>query len=193
MERRVVGPSLFFKPNNTKIMNKFIMLIFGVYFLPTMLAAQQLSNKVLASAGAYAENSGGSLSYTVGEMTMVNTFSAGNNILTQGFQQPNKNPAGISNNAISDFGSFNVYPVPAIDNLWYSFEFAESGTIAISVYDQLGQKVANVYRADNISGKVVRQLDINSLAAGIYFLKVDFISSATANRHEMAKKFQVIN
>ena len=47
--------------------------------------AQSLSPSVISSAGDFFSNASGSLSSTVAEMTMVETFSSTNNKLTQGF------------------------------------------------------------------------------------------------------------
>lgn len=62
----------------------FFLLIF---FIPFMIVAQSVSPEVISSAGDYYENSNGSLSWTLGEIA-TETYTAGNIILTQGFQQP---------------------------------------------------------------------------------------------------------
>jgi len=46
-----------------------VVLVFGF----TNMQAQSLSPQVIASTGGYSSNANGSLSYTVGEMTMVQT------------------------------------------------------------------------------------------------------------------------
>lgn len=56
--------------------------------IPAFLCAQSVSPEVISSSGDYFEGSNGSLSWTLGEIA-TETFSNGNNILTQGFQQPN--------------------------------------------------------------------------------------------------------
>jgi hypothetical protein len=55
--------------------------------LPGLLAAQSLSPVVIASAGNYYQGSNASLSWTLGEVA-TETYTSGNVILTQGFQQP---------------------------------------------------------------------------------------------------------
>src|SRR5437899_12474793 len=108
-----------------------------IYFL-TLIAfgalasnAQSLSPTVIASTGGFSSNANGSLSYTVGEMTMVQTFSANGNILTQGFQQPNENVTGLLDITKDDFGSFVVYPNPAVDNVFFGFQLPEAGKVQI--------------------------------------------------------------
>lgn len=53
----------------------------------TMTQAQSLSPTVVSSSGGYFTGAGTSLSWTLGEIA-TETFGNGNNILTQGFQQP---------------------------------------------------------------------------------------------------------
>ena len=126
-------------------------------------------------------------------MTMVQTFSAGNNILTQGFQQPNDNLVGILDLAKTDFGSFAVYPNPAIDNMYYGFELPESGKVTISLFDELGQKVSDLYNSNYSSGKVTQSTNVTLFAAGVYFLTMNFTSDKDGKTHTLTQKFQVIN
>lgn len=58
-----------------------------VWLLSFTVAAQSLSPEVIASLGEYYQNANNSISYTLGEIA-TETYSAGSNILTQGFQQP---------------------------------------------------------------------------------------------------------
>ena len=58
-----------------------------ILFVPFMINAQSTSPQLTTSSGAYYSNATTSLSWTVGEIA-TETFASGNNILTQGFQQP---------------------------------------------------------------------------------------------------------
>src|SRR3954466_7249737 len=102
-------------------MKKIYTLVFTA-LLALGLNAQMLTPQVLAVTGGFASNANGSLSYTVGEMTMVQTFSANGSILTQGFQQPNDNITGLIELSRGETGSFVLYPNPAVDNVWIGFE-----------------------------------------------------------------------
>lgn len=155
--------------------------------------AQMLTPTVIASTGGFSSNANGSLSYTVGEMTMVQTFSANGNILTQGFQQPNDNVTGLIDLTKDEFGSFVVYPNPAVDNLWYGFQFPEEGKLQVVLFDAIGQKVSDVYSATYDNGKTVQQLNVSTYAAGVYLLTVNFVSNKDGKTHTISKKFQVIN
>ena len=67
-------------------MKKISIIIIGG-LLSFAVTAQSLSPEVIASSGDYYENANASLSWTLGEIS-TETYSAGGNILTQGFQQP---------------------------------------------------------------------------------------------------------
>ena len=158
-----------------------------------MAGAQSLSPTVISSTGGFSSNANGSLSYTVGEMTMVQTFSANGNILTQGFQQPNENVTGLIDMTKDEFGSFVVYPNPAVDNLWFGFELPESGKVAVSLFDVIGQKVSDVYNGNYTNGKIVQQTTVSTFAAGVYLLTMNFTSDKDGKVRTISKKFQVIN
>jgi len=172
-----------------------------VYLIITAVAAifvansQSLSPTVIASTGAYSVNTQAnvSLSYTVGEMTMVQTFTGGNTILTQGFQQPNDFGTGIVDITPGDFGSFMVYPNPAVENVWFGFKLPEQGKVNISMYNELGQKVADLYNSNYENGDIVQQTNVSTLAAGMYFMTMTFTSTKDGQTHIQTKKFQVMN
>jgi len=76
----VLKTKKFFKMNKT-------ILICGFWVLSIIVSGQSLSPVVLAASGEYDENAAASLSWTLGEVA-TETYTAGDNILTQGFQQP---------------------------------------------------------------------------------------------------------
>ncbi len=172
---------------------KKISLFLSVVLAGFSLKAQQLTPTVIASTGGFSSNANGSISYTVGEMTMVQTFSANGNILTQGFQQPNDNVTGLIDLTKDEFGSFVVYPNPAVDNLWYGFQFPEEGKADIVLYDAIGQKISDVMHTSYDNGKIVEQLNVSAYAAGLYILTINFVSNKDGKVHTTSKKFQVIN
>src|SRR5947207_3628930 len=50
-------------------------------------SAQNISRKVISSAGGTLTGGSNKITFTIGE-TVIPTFSSGSNIITQGFQQP---------------------------------------------------------------------------------------------------------
>jgi len=170
-----------------------LLLIAAVAAVPFITRAQMLTPTVIASTGGFSQNANGSLSYTVGEMTMVQTFSANGNILTQGFQQPNDNILGLLDLTQDEFGSFAVYPNPAVDNLWFGFQLPEEGKVQIALYNAIGQKIADVLNTNYDTGKITEQLNVSAYAAGAYMLTMTFVSNKDGKVRTSTKKFQVIN
>lgn len=66
---------------------KKVLFCLVIFNIPFLISAQSVSPEVISSAGDYYENVNGSLSWTLGEIA-TETYTAGNIILTQGFQQP---------------------------------------------------------------------------------------------------------
>jgi hypothetical protein len=153
---------------------------------------QKLTPTVIASTGAYTSNTNGSLSYTLGEMTMVKTFSADNNILTQGFQQPSDLALGLLEILPDEFGSFAVYPNPAVDAASFAFRFPEQGKISVVLYNSLGQKLSNVFSTGYTSGSTVQTLNTTLLASGMYFLTLNFTGQGAGKEVTLSRKLQVI-
>ncbi len=172
---------------------KKIYLLAVVAFSAMFANAQMLTPTVIASTGGFSSNANGSLSYTVGEMTMVQTFSANGNILTQGFQQPNDNITGLIDMTKDEFGSFVVYPNPAVDDLTFGFQLPEASKVRVVLYNAVGQQVAEVYNGNYDTGKTVEQLNVTTYAAGVYVLSLTAVSDVDGKTHVVSKKFQVIN
>ena len=172
---------------------KKIFTLISISLSGFFLHAQMLTPTVISTTGAFASNANGSLSYTVGEMTMVETFSAGGNILTQGFQQPTpKAVTGLLDMTQDAFGSMVVYPNPAVDNVWFGIVLPENGKVTVTLYNDIGQKVTDVYNANYSGGKVIEKVNISAYAAGVYFLTMTFTSDKDGKTHTTTKKFQVI-
>lgn len=161
--------------------------------LALFAGAQSLAPTVISSTGGFSQNANGSLSYTVGEMTMVQTFSANGNILTQGFQQPNDNVVGLIDITQDEFGSFVVYPNPAVDNLFFGYQFPEEGKVNIKVYDAIGQLIGDIHNNNYNNGKTVETYTVTNLAAGSYYMALTFVGNNTGKTHLVSKQFLVIN
>lgn len=178
-------------------MKKIYILICAV---ATAFAAnsQSLSPTVIAASGAYVVNSSAnvSLSYTVGEMTMVQTFSANGNILTQGFQQPydTGRATAVIDLSMGEFGSYVIYPNPAIDYTYYGFSLPESGNVNLYIFNTLGQRVADIYNNANYTAndKIFQQTNTSTLAAGMYFVTLDFVSAVDGKTHQFTQKLQIV-
>jgi len=66
---------------------KKVIISLVTLLIPFIITAQSVSPEVISSSGDYYEGVNGSISWTLGEIA-TETYTAGNVILTQGFQQP---------------------------------------------------------------------------------------------------------
>ncbi|MDB5284895.1 MAG: hypothetical protein JWO06_3970 [Bacteroidota bacterium] len=123
---------------------------------------------------------------------MVETFSAGNVILTQGFQQPVDNVTGIMELTHDEFGTLVAYPNPAVDYLWYGIQFPTTGKVSIQLTNALGQTVRSIDEKEYKTGKVVEPISVSEFAAGLYFLTATFVGSNDHQTHVSTKKFEII-
>lgn len=170
---------------------KKISLLLAVWLYSSWLMAQTLAPQVVASGGAYASSSAGSISYTVGE-PITPTLSDGGQIITQGFQQPSDIISGLLDMDRYADGSFSVYPIPATDKLWYGYEFSEQGKVTIEMHDILGQRIDYGLTEAYASGKVIHSFDCSSFAVGQYVLSISFSVGAAAPR-VLSKQFLIIH
>lgn len=156
------------------------------------MRAQSISQHVIASSGAYASAGGYSLSYTVGEMAATQTLSAGGTILTQGFQQPNDVTIGLLEINQEANGTFVIYPVPAIERLWFGYEFDERGEVEVTLHDITGRILDFSLRENYVPGKVTHEFDCTPYAAGNYVITAKY-TSQSGQVKTISKKFQIIN
>ncbi len=173
---------------------KKILLLIPLCVLSVSLRSQSLSPVVLASSGGFYTFASGTLSATVGEMTMVETFSSGSNKLTQGFHQPNdilsvgiEQPHATVNTNVS----FNVYPNPASDQVTVASQFDKPGKILLQLFDHLGQLVSSVPQENAVNGQFQSNLHIEDFAPGIYSLRLTYNSSSN-NKQVYVQKISII-
>ena len=144
-----------------KIFTKFLIMI----ALPMQLCAQSLSPSVIASAGDFFSNSSGSLSFTVAEMSMVQTFTATNNVLTQGFQQPDS----LSNTGIETlFGNLKVsiYPNPASRFVKIVFAETPSKPVTLNIVNAMGEVLKTINLVD-----MTTEIALGEFVPGLYLLQ----------------------
>lgn len=146
-----------------------------VLLLVNKLTAQTLTPTVIASSGGFYTSASAMLSTTVGEMTMVETFTSSANFLTQGFQQPEDLGVGISE-LVAGGDQVSAYPNPAVDEVLLKTNFSESGTLSFTMIDMLGQAVQENKSIKERAGFNSTIINVKALAGGVYFIKGDFVT-----------------
>ena len=131
--------------------------------------AQSIDLFVIASTGNFMSNQDVSLSATLGEV-MTETYSAGEIILTQGFQQSGLTVETYVNERGSEWDIL-VFPNPVTDELRIDFSGDYQGEIYIELFDLKGRKI--IHRSmEKSSFRHLYTQSIYSIEKGIYILKI---------------------
>jgi len=159
------------------------IIVFGICGLTTR--SQTLSPMVIASSGGFYSNSSGMLSFTVAEMTMVQTFTSTGNILTQGFQQPEDYTVGIVETPVVS-GDILIYPNPTNGSFVLSFSNNYNSETSIRLYNLAGQIVLEKQVSPSAGLNTIK-FDISSYSQGMYILELATTNSKGENKSSYHK------
>jgi hypothetical protein len=149
---------------------KILLLWTFVMLLSISMSAQTLSPVAISSSGGFYTAGANSLSFTVAEMTMVQSFIQPSSMLTQGFQQPEQLTTGVAENEAVQ-GEVVVYPNPSAGQFNISYNAPGDGDYQVKIYNMAGQMVFDQsYGA--IFGLNTIQFDIGQFGQGIYMLEL---------------------
>ena len=163
-------------------MKKLIVLLISMLLASpgfTFMQAQQLHASVNA-AGGNATGTGGSASYSVGQV-FYTTVSSTTTSVSEGVQQPFEISVftGLKDNeAINLF--FAAYPNPTKGNLTLKIENFETNTFSYQLCDVNGKIIRNEKLTEKIS-----IVDLSDMKSGAYFIKV-------TNNRNAGKTFKII-
>ncbi len=149
--------------------------------------AQTFSPSITSPAGSFNSNSGYTFSQTIGEMTMVQTFSSGSSILTQGMQQPASAPVSVREFQ-NPLYSMEIFPNPGSGNFFIELKTPIAAIVRLRVLDILGQLVLTE-KENNIPGTMRQTLNLSGLTNGTYMVQV--ILSDAAGKETFRKTQQV--
>ncbi|MGE5425411.1 MAG: T9SS type A sorting domain-containing protein, partial [Syntrophothermus sp.] len=96
-------------------------------------------------------------------------------------------PTGTGIAGMQNKVSMSVFPVPAKDIATLQFSLEQPAHVTITIVDELGKSLQMIAEGEQTSGRHELQLNLKSLAAGIYFCKI------RANESETVKKILVID
>ena len=150
------------------------ILLISVFSAAIFTASAQLptiERQVVASAGDFSLVGNISISYTIGEMAAVTSFTQNPLMhLTQGFQQPDNWYVGIKTNTLVN-EEFTVFPNPASEQVTIRFNGMTDGRLRISLVNILGQHVKDLTYNPQI-GQTDYLLDLTGVTQGLYVLEL---------------------
>ena len=156
---------------------KLLILLSGMFFCGSVVFCQTIQNSVISSTGGSASSGNVKMDYTLGE-TVIETFSAGGNTLTQGFHQTNLTLVAIEN--IELFAEISIYPNPATEFIY--IEIPENhAALEFLLYDVNG-KLLKTYAHSSTH----LTIDVGIYARGTYYLQ------AVNPKDKMFKTFKVV-
>jgi Secretion system C-terminal sorting domain len=144
-------------------MKRLVLFIIGV-FVCILLQAQN----VIPSSGGDAAGSGGSASYTVGQIVYTTNTDVTSGSVSQGVQQPYEISVITSLEEAKDISlEIVVYPNPATDFIRLKIENYEAEDLSYQLYNSNGTPVKN----DIIQGRETT-ISMQNLLPATYFLKI---------------------
>jgi hypothetical protein len=141
-----------------------------------MLFPYSRAQEIISNSGGYFENSNGSISMTIGE-PIIETFSNGTNILTQGFQQSRLSAVSIFE--LEDSGiSISIAPNPSSGYL----------RMNVNLYKDLN------YQLFDLNGKMIKEGNLYSNETDLSFSDcVDAVYILKISRYgKIIQTFQII-
>lgn len=156
-------------------MNKIICCFCIIFFIKKVIA--QNNNPILQTpcATAYQGTAGNFIiSYTIGEMVLVNTLDKKNGLLiTQGITQPIIPYTKDVDNTFNE-GDITVFPNPTPNIFAVQINLLLMGKISLQLFDAAGKKIIE----DEISVLTFQtnKYDLSKYSSGMYILKLEYKS-----------------
>ena len=150
---------------STKTKMKILAIILTLPFLFSFFNG--LAQETIPASGGEAGGSGGSVSYSVGQL-FWHTHDGNNGSVAEGVQQPYEISVVT---AIDEADEINLaviaYPNPAADFLTLELKNFEPSSFQYQLYDIQGK----LWQSEKITGNHAH-IDVSFLMPGTYFLKV---------------------
>ena len=142
---------------------KKLLITITVILFAGYVFGQSVSPELISNSGEYFDNGTVSLSWSIGEC-MTETYTSGNNQLTQGFQQNFEIITLVEN--LTDNMQINVYPNPATDKINIEFSEINENTI-IQLFDISGKELLLKSLINT-----TEQLDLSNFSNSTLILKI---------------------
>lgn len=164
--------------------NKVLLKFTVIMLMSISLNAQTLSPFVVSSSGGFYTSANAMLSFTVAEMTMVESFIKPNSMLTQGFQQPEQNPSAIVE--VNNFQQISAFPNPSQGVFNLNFNSDVNTDFSLKIYNMLGEIIySSEFQASK--GINTNRIDISQNRQGVYFLAITELNPFNNNKTSVIK------
>jgi hypothetical protein len=141
--------------------------ILSIFFLFGFCIAVVQGQETIPATGGNASGSGGSVSYTVGQVT-YNTFSGTNGTVAQGVQQPFEISVVTAIKNTEEINlEFLVYPNPTSGLTKLVFKSSDYENMRFQLFD-----INGVLLQDKKVESMETEISIENLSSSVYFLKV---------------------
>lgn len=138
------------------------------------------AQKSISAAGGNAAGTGGTVSYTIGQVVYT-PISGATGIITQGVQQPYEISVVTGIEEASEINlEISVYPNPAVGYVNLKVEKYDADNLSYMLYDMNGM----LFQKKKVEGSETR-IQIGHLLPGTYFLRI-------ADNNKDIKIFKII-
>lgn len=147
-----------------------LLVLFGTSARSQTSTAPQTVNV----SGGYNDNPSSYYRYewSVGEASVIETFSSPTLVVTAGVLQPGtNNPASDNTNQEWGTEEIKIYPNPVITELEISILSKQKGKISMILYDATGRQIGN-RQFDYYGTGRIEKWNFSRLATGQYLLKI---------------------
>jgi len=166
-------------------MEKHSLLLFTVLVVSFGVKAQSIAPSTINATGSSAIINTNLYEWSIGEMTLVNTFSTSNLIVTQGVLQPSVSLVGIEEEASKEI-AIVLYPNPTSDYIQMQPDLNGAGKLNYMLFDNSG-KLITQQTIQLASGKEAQQISLVGLPSGSYSLTV----SVTQKKETVSKVYTI--
>ena len=148
----------------------------------TFYAKASQAQEVVAASGDFFTNPNGSISWTLGE-PISESFTANQQIFSQGFQQSAQNYAAIS--IISNTDLIEIFPNP-FDEIIHLQNQTEEKELILTLYDEKMALVKKITIQTGFSNDGT--ISFQDLEAGVYFLHIHSENGKVNSMQKLIKK-----
>ncbi|MFN8283256.1 MAG: T9SS type A sorting domain-containing protein [Chitinophagales bacterium] len=155
-----------------------ILFLTSMLLLHINIDAQQLTPSVICTASGTLSNGTTNVYWTIGE-TIVETMQAGNNQLSNGFQQSNYIITAIKTNAVKY--DIQLFPNPTANLLNLKINATQLKNIRFQLLDVQGK----VMKEDALQNELTA-IDCSTLSPSVYWLRMEDAS------HQLIETFKIV-